>query len=79
MAPLVVVTVLNLVSVPLFYRYLGADLYALMFYVTSFSGSFGFADLGLGVAVGRYVGVELGRGDLDAARGADGGRFAQHD
>lgn len=65
---MLVVTVLNLVSVPLFYRYLGADLYALVFYVATFSGSFGFADLGLGVAVGRYVGVELGRGDLEAAR-----------
>ncbi|MGH8093195.1 MAG: lipopolysaccharide biosynthesis protein [Chthoniobacterales bacterium] len=68
MAPLLVVTALNLVSIPLFYRYLGADLYALIFYVATFSGSFGFADLGLGVAVGRYVGVELGRGDLAAAR-----------
>ncbi|HEY1769215.1 MAG TPA: oligosaccharide flippase family protein [Chthoniobacterales bacterium] len=68
MAPLLVVTVLNLASIPLFYRYLGADLYALVFYVASLSGSFGFADLGLGVAVGRYVGVELGRGDLEAAK-----------
>ncbi|MBA2434089.1 MAG: oligosaccharide flippase family protein [Chthoniobacterales bacterium] len=68
MAPLLVVTVLNLVSIPLFYRYLGADLYALLFYVATLSGSFGFADLGLGVAVGRYVGVELGRGDLESAR-----------
>jgi O-antigen/teichoic acid export membrane protein len=68
MAPLLVVTVLNLISVPLFYRYLGAEMYALWFYVLSLSGAFGFADLGLGVAVGRYVGVELGRGDLDAAR-----------
>lgn len=68
LAPLIVVTALNLVSIPLFYRYLGADFYALIFYVATFSGSFGFADLGLGVAVGRYVGVELGRGDLEAAR-----------
>lgn len=68
MAPLLVVTGLNLVSIPLFYRYLGADLYALLFYVSTLSGSFGFADLGLGVAVGRYVGVELGRGDLESAR-----------
>ena len=68
MAPLLVVTLLNLASVPLFYRYLGADLYALIFYVLSLSGSFGFADLGLGVAVGRYIGVELGRGDLETAR-----------
>ncbi len=68
MAPLLVVTILNLVSIPLFFRYLGADLYALLFYVTTLTGTFGFADLGLGVAVGRYVGVELGRGDLEAAR-----------
>jgi O-antigen/teichoic acid export membrane protein len=68
MAPLLVVTALNLISIPLFYRYLGVQLYALWFYVLSLSGTFGFADLGLGVAVGRYVGVELGRGDLAAAR-----------
>ncbi|MEP7015975.1 MAG: oligosaccharide flippase family protein [Verrucomicrobiota bacterium] len=69
MAPLLVVSVVNLVSVPLFYRFLGPERYALWFYVLSVSGAFGFADLGLGVAVGRYVGVELGRGDIDAARG----------
>lgn len=67
-APLLVVTVINIVSVPLFYRYLGPEMYALWFYVLSLSGAFGFADLGLGVAVGRYVGVELGRGDVEAAR-----------
>lgn len=69
MAPLLVVTLTNLISVPLFYRFLGPEMYALWFYVLSLSGSFGFADLGIGVAVGRYVGVELGRGDLEAARG----------
>lgn len=68
MAPLFVVTLVNLVSIPLFYRYLGVEMYALWFYVLSFGGAFGFADLGLGVAIGRYVGVELGRGDLAAAR-----------
>jgi O-antigen/teichoic acid export membrane protein len=67
-APLIVVTVLNVVSVPLFYRYLGAELYALWFYVLTFTGAFGFMDLGLGVAVGRYVGVALGRSDLQAVR-----------
>ena len=69
MAPLLVITVINIISVPLFYRFLGPEMYALWFYVLSLSGSFGFADLGIGVAVGRYVGVELGRGDLEAARG----------
>jgi O-antigen/teichoic acid export membrane protein len=67
-APLVVVTVVNIVSVPLFYRFLGAELYALWFYVLTFTGAFGFMDLGLGVAVGRYVGVALGRNDLQAVR-----------
>lgn len=68
MAPLIVVTAINIVSVPLFYRYLGAELYALWFYVLTFTGAFGFMDLGLGVAVGRYIGVALGRNDLQAVR-----------
>src|SRR5438045_3066228 len=63
MAPLAVITLVNVFSVPLFYRYLGADLCALWFYVSTFAGMFGFADLGLGVAVGRYIGVALGKGD----------------
>lgn len=69
MAPLLVVTLLNLFSVPLFLEYLGEDRYALWFYVLAFSGSFGFMDLGLGVAVGRYIGVALGRNDAAAVRG----------
>lgn len=68
MLPLLVVTAVNVVSVPLFYRYLGADLYALWFYVITFTGLFGFADLGLGVAVGRYIGVAIGRGETAAIR-----------
>jgi O-antigen/teichoic acid export membrane protein len=68
MAPLLVVSVVNLVSVPLFYRYLGVEMYALWLYITTFTGLFGFADLGLGVAVGRYVGVALGRGDQAAVQ-----------
>jgi O-antigen/teichoic acid export membrane protein len=68
LAPLIVVTAVNILSVPLFYRYLGAELYALWFYVLTFTGAFGFMDLGLGVAVGRYVGVALGRNDLQAVR-----------
>jgi O-antigen/teichoic acid export membrane protein len=68
MAPLLAVTVVNLVSVPLFYRSLGAELYALWFYVLTFTGAFGFMDLGLGVAVGRYIGVALGRDDQQAVR-----------
>jgi O-antigen/teichoic acid export membrane protein len=67
MAPLLVVTVLNFVSVPLFYRYLGAELYAIWFYVQTLSGSFGFIDLGIGTAISRYMGVALGKGDREAA------------
>jgi O-antigen/teichoic acid export membrane protein len=68
LAPVLVVTAVNLVSVPLFYRYLGAEMYALWFYVIAFTGAFGFMDLGFGVAVGRYVGVALGRNDFQAVR-----------
>src|SRR4051794_12522085 len=68
MAPLLVVTVINVFSVPLFIKYLGEDMYALWFYVSSFSGAFGFADLGLGVGVGRYIGVALGARDTQAVR-----------
>jgi len=68
LAPLLVTTAVNLVSVPLFYRYLGAEMYALWFYVLTFTGAFGFMDLGFGVAVGRYIGVALGRQDFQAVR-----------
>ena len=54
---------------PLFYRYFGNDLYALWGYVVTFAGMFGFSDLGVGVSVGRYVGVALGRNDHDSVRG----------
>jgi O-antigen/teichoic acid export membrane protein len=67
MLPVLVPTAVNLVSVPLFYRYLGPDHYALWFYVLTFTGAFGFMDLGLGVAVGRYVGIALGKDDQSAA------------
>jgi O-antigen/teichoic acid export membrane protein len=68
MLPLLSVTVVNIVSVPLFFRYLGEEMYALWFYVLTFTGAFGFMDLGFGVAVGRYIGVALGRGDNEAIR-----------
>jgi O-antigen/teichoic acid export membrane protein len=68
MAPLLVVTGLNVISIPLFYRYLGAEMYALWLYVQTLSGSFGFIDLGLGTAVGRYLGVALGKGDRAAVK-----------
>ena len=68
MAPLLAVSAVNIFSVPLFYRYLGVEMYALWLYITTFTGLFGFSDLGLGVAVGRYMGVALGRGDHGAVR-----------
>ncbi len=68
MLPLLVVTALNIISVPLFYRFLGPEKYALWMYVLTFTGIFGFMDLGFGVAVGRYIGIALGRGDKQAIR-----------
>jgi len=68
MAPLLVISVINLFSVRWFYRYLGADGYALLFYVQTFIGTFGFMDFGFGGAVGRYIGVALGRGDTVAVK-----------
>jgi O-antigen/teichoic acid export membrane protein len=66
--PLIAITFANLLSVPLFYRYLGAERYGLWFQVLTLSGAFGFMDLGLGVAVGRYVGLALGNKDHKAVR-----------
>ena len=68
MVPLLAVTLVNLFSVPLFLRFLGQDLYALWFYVNTLSGTFGFMDMGLGAAVGRYIGVALGAQDPAAVR-----------
>ena len=67
--PLLVSAALGLVSLPLFRRYLGDEMFALWYYVISFGSMFGFADLGLGVAVGRYIGVALGKDDAAAVRG----------
>jgi O-antigen/teichoic acid export membrane protein len=67
-APLLVISAVNIISVPLFYRYLGAEMYAIWFYVNTLNGSFGFADLGLGTAVGRYLGIALGEGNRAALR-----------
>ena len=68
MMPLLVISVVSLVSVRLFYRYLGPEMYALLFYVTTLGGFFGFTDMGLGTAVGRYIGVALGKDDHEAVR-----------
>lgn len=65
---MLVVSVVNIFSVPFFVRHLGPEMYALWFYVITFSGMFGFSDLGIGSAVGRYIGVALGKGDHQAVR-----------
>ena len=69
MLPLLVLSVVNIFSMPLFLRWLGSDMYAIWFYVLTFTGMFGFADMGLAVAVGRYISVALGRNDHAAVRG----------
>ncbi len=66
--PLLVTAATGLVSVPVFLRCLSTEVYALWLYVTAFSAIFSFADLGLGAAVGRYVGVALGKNDHEAVR-----------
>ncbi len=43
-------------------------MYALWFYLGTLTGAFGFMDLGIGVAVGRYMGVAIGEGDNQASR-----------
>ncbi len=43
-------------------------MYAIWFYVGTLTGAFGFMDLGMGVAVGRFMGVALGGGDQTTAR-----------
>jgi O-antigen/teichoic acid export membrane protein len=66
MAPLLVISAVNIVSVPLFYRFLGPEMYAIWFYVNTLNGTFGFTDLGLGAAVGRFLGIALGAQDRKA-------------
>lgn len=68
MLPILVGSVISVVSVPVYFRVLGEDMYALWFYVGTLTGAFGFMDLGLGVAVGRFMGVALGANDPQAVR-----------
>ena len=69
MLPLLVLSVVNIFSMPLFLRWLGTDMYAVWLYVITLTGMFGFSDLGLALTVGRYVSVALGKNDLAAVRG----------
>lgn len=68
MLPILVTSVISVVSVPLYFRVLGDQMYAMWFYVGTLTGAFGFMDLGMGVAAGRYIGVALGANDQDAAK-----------
>ena len=68
MAPMMVTAVTGFISSPLFLRFLGPENYAIWGYAMAFAGMFGFADLGLGVAVGRYVSMALGQGDHPSVR-----------
>ncbi len=67
--PLLVTAAVGFISMPLCLRYLGDEMFAVWSYVSILGGMFGFADMGLGVAVGRYIGVALGRNDPAAVRG----------
>lgn len=66
--PVLVLSALSVVTVPVYYHSLGSDMYALWLAIQTMTGTFGFMDFGLGVATGRFVGVALGRGDFTAAR-----------
>ncbi len=68
MLPQLVAAAAGIISLPLYLRYLGYEMNAVWLYVTVLNGMFGFADLGLGVAVGRYLGVALGNKDREALK-----------
>ncbi len=68
MMPILVTSVVSIVSVPLYFHVLGDQMYAMWFYVGTLTGAFGFMDLGIGVAVGRFIGVAIGKGDTGAVR-----------
>ena len=68
MMPILVTSVVNIVSVPLYFRYLGEEKYALWIFIATLTGAFGFMDLGMGVATGRFMGVALGKNDQEVAR-----------
>ena len=69
MLPLLVGAAVGFVSLPLFLRFFGNDMYALWSYVATLTGMFGFADMGMGSVIGRYVGVALGKNDQEGVRG----------
>lgn len=68
MAPILVTSTISIASVPVYFRVLGDEMYAIWFYVGTLTGAFGFMDLGVGVAVGRFIGVAIGSGERAAVR-----------
>jgi O-antigen/teichoic acid export membrane protein len=66
--PLLATAAVGFVSLPLFLRFFGNDMYALWSYVATLAGMFGFADMGMGSVIGRYVGVALGKNDPEGVR-----------
>ena len=68
MMPILVTSVVSIISVPLYFRVLGSEMYAMWFYVGTLTGAFGFMDLGMGVAAGRYMGVAIGANDQEAVK-----------
>lgn len=68
MLPILVTSVISVISVPIYFKVLGAEMYAMWFYVGTLTGAFGFMDLGIGVAVGRFMGVAMGANDENAVR-----------
>jgi O-antigen/teichoic acid export membrane protein len=57
-----------LLTVPLTLRYLGADRFGLWMTISSLSGIFCFADLGMSASLKTLVAEADGRGDIDEAR-----------
>ncbi|MGH8023940.1 MAG: oligosaccharide flippase family protein, partial [Limisphaerales bacterium] len=66
MTPLLVISAVNIISVRLFYQFLGPEMYAIWFYVIALNGAFGFTDLGVSAAMGRFLGMALGAQDRAA-------------
>ena len=64
----VVVLVTTIVSVPLTFRYLGAERYGLWMTITSFVLFLGFADFGVGNGLAAGVAEANGRDDVELAR-----------
>ena len=58
----------SLVSIPLTYRYLGADRYGIWMVLTSIIGAMAFADLGIGNGLVNAISDAYGKGDRELAR-----------